>query len=418
MIWFDEAHYGIENWFGDINNSKKFLLEDKEFIKYRLFTSASPNKEVVIDNKYLYGEFINPYKTGYLIDEGYLCKLRLIISKEKIEENLSLETHINLIIKNFENKNNGLCFSNSCDNALELFLKHLEIYNKDNSIPKPFLLLNSKKIEEYYNDHKIYDVDTNLLKLNCFEKDGGIAYIVKMYSMGYDNPKIDFIYFKDPKLSYKDIIQSIGRGLRPYKDKKTNIIIPVYINDLDDAISFNKIKEVMKYLLIDVELNIKNIDILNNNKIKRKLFNYNIDENDDGEFIKNIETIIYNIQNSNITKDSIKRQLRYNDIHNYNEYLRYIKENRKLNYPEKIFEKFPSFDFNETYNKNTSPYYSREECIKMIKIYEDDLIFEEENVKENNADILEFLINKDKKIPNECLWFYYGGNKKDFIIFV
>ena len=79
---------------------------------------------------------------------------------------------------------------------------------------------------------------------------------------------------------------------------------------------------------------------------------------------------------------------------------------------------FPSFDFNETYNKNTSPYYSREDCIKMIKIYEDDLIFEEENIKENNADILEFLINKDKKIPNECLWFYYGGNKKDFIIFV
>jgi hypothetical protein len=29
-----------------------------------------------------------------------------------------------------------------------------------------------------------------------------------------------------------------------------------------------------------------------------------------------------------------------------------------------------------------------------------------------------FSIKKDKKIPNECLWFYYGGNKKDFIIFV
>ena len=54
----------------------------------------------------------------------------------------------------------------------------------------------------------------------------------------------------------------------------------------------------------------------------------------------------------------------------------------------------------------------------MIKIYEDNLIFEENIDKENNSDLLEFLTKKDKKIPNECLWFYYGGAKKDFIIFV
>jgi|688.fasta_scaffold30425_6 superfamily II DNA or RNA helicase len=414
IIWFDEAHYGIENWFSEQSNEYKiFILENKEYIKYRLFTSASPNKDIVIDYKYICGEFINPYNARYLIDNGYLCDLKVSIFKENIIDNISIDTHINLIIKNFDNKNNGLCFCNSCDNALELFLKHLELYDINNNIPKPYLLLNSEKIKEYYN---IYKINQNLLNIDCFEKDGGIAYIVNMYSMGYDNPKIDFIYFKDPKLSYKDIIQSIGRGLRPYEDKITHIYIPVYINNDDDANNYNKIKEVIKYLLIDLELNIKDINIFNNNK--KKLNDFNTKDNNDIKFIEEIETIIYNIQNTNITKDSITRQLKYNNIHNYNHYLRYINENLKLNFPENLFEMFPSFDFNNTYNKNLSPYYSREECIKMIKIYEDDVIFEENIDKENNSDLLEFLTKKDKKIPNECLWFYYGGAKKDFIIFV
>ena len=159
----------------------------------------------------------------------------------------------------------------------------------------------------------------------------------------------------------------------------------------------------------------KNINIFNKTT-KKKLIDFKSSDNKDDKFIEEIETIIYNIKNTNITKDSITRQLRYNNIHNYNDYLKYIKENPKLNFPEKIFEIFPSFDFNNT--KKLSPYYSREECIKMIKIYEDDLIFEEDIDKENNSDLLEFLTKKDKKIPNECLWFYYGGAKKDFIIFV
>jgi superfamily II DNA or RNA helicase len=418
IIWFDEAHYGIENWIKQSQNEfKNFLLEDNEFIKYRLFTSASPNKDVIMDNKHLFGEFMNPFKVRYLMNEGYLCKLEVSISKEEIKD-ISIESHINLMICNFENKKNGLCFCNSCDNALELFLKHLELYEKYSCIPKPFLLLNSKKIEEYYKEYKIYNVDSKLLKLECFEDEGGIAYVVKMYSMGYDNPKIDFIYFKDPKLSYKDIIQSIGRGLRPYGDKVTDIIIPVYIDNEDYAYRFDRIKEVVKYLKIDVELNMRDINVINMKKMKKKLFSLHKDENDDKEFIENIETIIYEIENMNITKDSITRQLKFNDIHNYNDYLIYIKENPKLNYPEKLFEMFPSFDFNDTYNKNSSPYYSREECIKKIKIYEDDLIFEEEIDKENNGELLDFLIRKDEKIPNECLWFYYGGDKKDFIIFV
>jgi hypothetical protein len=235
-----------------------------------------------------------------------------------------------------------------------------------------------------------------------------------MYSMGYDNPKIDFLFFKDPKMSYKDIIQSIGRGLRPYGfNKITDIIIPVYINEDDNAKNFEKIREVIKYLILDVELNMKEIKIIDKKK-KKVIKEKGGDKEEIDEFREGIETIIYQIQNKNITEQSIITQLRYNNIHNYKNYLIYIKENSQLNYPEKIFEVYPSFDFNKTYKNNSSPYYSREECIEKIKYYREDLIFEEEL---DNDSLLEFLIRKDKKIPKECLWSYYGGDKMDFIIF-
>ena len=55
--------------------------------------------------------------------------------------------------------------------------------------------------------------------VNTFENtEYSIAYVVDQYSMGYDFEKIDIVYMSDPKRSYKDIIQSIGRGMRP--DKK------------------------------------------------------------------------------------------------------------------------------------------------------------------------------------------------------
>jgi len=428
LIWFDEAHYGIENWVINSNDFKDFLLNDNKFIKYRLFTSASPDKDFVSKYNRIFGEFINPIKINYLMDDDWLCKIDTYIYKEEINEDITDIDNVKFIIDKFGNKNIGLCFCNSCDNALNLFKYHLELYEKNKDIPKPFLLLNSNKIDEYIENKNISIKNSNLFSIEGYEEEGDftrIGYIVKMYSMGYDNHKIDFIYFKDPKMSHKDIIQSIGRGLRPdglkengkNLNKRTNIIIPVYINDKDNAKNYDKIKEVIKYLILDIEINFKDIKIIN--KKKNNKFNEKIDDiKKDNEFIEDIQTILYEIQNKNMTEQMIIRQLRYNDINNHKKYLNYIKENPKLNFPEKIFEKFPSFNFNNTYKNNSSPYYSREECIKMIKIYEEDLIFEDEMDKEDNNDLLEFLIKKDKKIPNECLWFYYGGDKKDFIIFV
>ena len=71
-----------------------------------------------------------------------------------------------------------------------------------------------QRYKEYLENDKINGIDNGIDNYDSC-KSNKIADIVAMYSMGYDNKDIDFLIFKDPKLSHKDIIQSIGRGTRP-----------------------------------------------------------------------------------------------------------------------------------------------------------------------------------------------------------
>jgi len=107
-----------------------------------------------------------------------------------------------------------------------------------------------------------------------------------------------------------------------------------------------------------------------------------------------------------------------NKIHNYNDYLQYIsfEENKELNLPLELFKTHPNFNFNDTYK--LSPYYNRAECIEAIKKYKNDFIDNDDIDKNDNNDIIKFLNDIDKKIPNLILWYYYGGLIKDFILFI
>jgi len=440
LIWFDESHYGIDNWISQyLNKQKQYLLTDNSKIKYRIFTSASPDKDFITYNNKIFGELINPYKISDLIEDKWLCKLEVYIYKEKLkdfETKIDSETFVKFIINQFNNKQKtaGLCFCNNCDNAIELFKYHYEIYNENkNDNIMPFLLLNNNKIKELSK----FKFPNELLNINNFNASDNIdkpnlnkriAYIVQMYSMGYDNRDIDFMVFKDPKLSYKDIIQSIGRGLRSdckglngkNEEKETAIILPVYINLEDDADKFDKIKEVLKFLIMDIELIMKNINIISNskkNKTEKEIKEY---EEEFNKFKKDIETIIYDIRKGLIKWNLLKitKQLKYNNIHNFKDYLIYINENKDLNLPENLFKYFPDFDFTETYYNNDCPYYSKNECIEAINKYKKLLLYNSEKInKNNNLELLEFLNLKDPKIPKECLWNYYGGIIDDYIIF-
>ena len=67
-MWFDEAHWGIEN--------SQFLLLNNRHIKYRIFTSASPHKPKILQNKNIFGLLYSPIKVKELIDLKWLSKIR------------------------------------------------------------------------------------------------------------------------------------------------------------------------------------------------------------------------------------------------------------------------------------------------------------------------------------------------------
>jgi superfamily II DNA or RNA helicase len=425
FIWFDEAHWALDGWIeNNCNNNyiKDFFLIDQEYIKYRLFTTASPDKNFINRYKNIYGELYNPIKVSELMKEKWLCNIQVHIYKEKYND-INNISFINFIFNKFKelNKKLGMNFNKDCDTATERFMIHYKLYNDNKTDIKPFLLLNDEYIDKLSIDIDKDFIDTDFTDINIFnDYNNAIGYVVAKYSMGYDNKNIDLLIFNDPKLSYQDIIQSIGRGTRPdqeaeegkNKNKINDIILPVNINELDDANTFNKIKEILKYLLIDLELEPEQIFNFINNKIKTNK-SY-VDNKDDDDEIKIIESMIYNIytNNYNWTLSKLTKQLLNNNIHNYKDYQKYKNDNEYLNLPEELFRNFPKFDFYNTYKLNECPYYTKEECIKTIEKYQRDLI----DIDDDDDKII-FLNNKDNKIPNECLWYFYGGTSKDYLIF-
>jgi hypothetical protein len=270
-IWFDEAHWGIEEWIDNLKDNIKiqFWLLNTRHIKYRIFTSASPNKQKILQNENIFGKIYSPIKVKELINLNWLSLIKPYIYSEN-KENVD---NINYIINDFSEKNRhfGFSFHNKQRNAFNLFYKHYIQYKNNKTYIKPFLLVSDNftiekeprlqeiELEYDYKDIKIYETSIY-----------SIGYVVAKYSMGYDFNKLDFMCLSDPKLSIQDIKQCIGRGIRPdelgvngsNKEKILVVSLPVYIDENDDN-KYEKIIEVLKYLLYDIEIPFEEIEFKN-----------------------------------------------------------------------------------------------------------------------------------------------------------
>lgn len=412
FIWFDEAHYGINKWINNLNEIKNFFLYDKSKISYRLFTSASPNKEIIIKNEYIFGKLYSPIKVSKLIENDWLSDIKIHIFKE--DYNIDYLNLMDIINNSFINLNIniGICFNNNCDIAFSRFNIHLNLYLNNKTNIKPYLLLNNIFISKIKLNNKYTDI-------NIFNKEvnNSLGYLVDKYSVGYDNKNINFLIFLDPKYSNENIIQSIGRGLRPdglgingtNLKKINNILLPVYIND-NIKNNYENIIAILKYLIIDIELDIslKNINYIYNNNYNSTISK--IKYNDTINIFKDIEIIVYNIYKNNYkwNIDKITRQLKLNMINNYKEYKEYIKEKYYLNLPLELFRIFPHFNFYNTYDN--CPYYNKKEIIEFINKNKQDIIIFDDDYEE----IIAYLNKIDNKFPNICLWYFYGGFKEEY----
>jgi superfamily II DNA or RNA helicase len=452
FIWFDEAHYTLDNWIIDKSNDiKQFFMNDNNYIKYRLFTTASPNKEFVITNKKIYGELYEPIRFKELMKTGFLADIEVEIFDKEINKD---DVEFNSLIFNTFNKKGqerkcGLSFHNSCKSAYLYYLHHLKSFQEKKINIKPYILINEefikneeiieetkeetkedlneiKKIKKelgkdiiYYNDIKEFESDIG-------KNQNSIGYVVAKYSMGYDNKNIDIIYFTDYKLSYKDIIQSIGRGTRVSGDKYLRIILPTNNNN-DVGKEYKKIENVLKYLLLDIELDYDKIKsyILSKSKINNKDLS---DMNETKEIIEELEIIEDTNEKSNIntmkhdiivrenqwTTTKIINQLKFNNIHNLDDYNNYKDLNKKINLPNinELLE-YQNFNFRDTYiNEEECPYYyNKYECIEIIKTYNDYFIIND--IYDDN-DKIKYLNSIDKKIPNINFWYFYGGKRNNY----
>ena len=357
------------------------------------------------------------------------------IEKESIEYN-------NLIFNTFnkpkQERKMGFSFHNTCNSAYLSYLYHLKEYNNKKIDIKPYLLINEdfiKKEKENFdnndNDDNINEVNTikrikkeigvidYYNQISSFEKEveKTLGYVVAKYSIGYDNKNIDIIYFTDPKLSYKDIIQSIGRGTRINGNKKLRIILPTNFNN-EVGINYKKIENVLKYLLLEIELEFDKIKSFksnnNTNLITTDISNEYYCYEEDIDEKSPINTMKHNIiVNANEwTTSKIIKQLKYNNIHTINDYISYSTINKNINLPD-INEllKNKDFNFRDTYNNECECpyYYNKKECIEVIKSYRKELrLINRDNKK------LEFLISVDSKIPNMPLWYFYGNIRDDY----
>jgi superfamily II DNA or RNA helicase len=415
FMWFDESHWSIENWCNDLDNiAKNFLLNDTNNIKYRIFTSASPNKEIILKNKQIFGELYLPIKVKELIKQKWLCDIiPHVFSVNKNDPDI-----INYIIKGFidNNKKFGFSFHNCKDNAYNLFIKHYKHYIEKITNIKPFLL-----ISDYFSlDINKITLDYNYKDIATFENtEYNIGYVVSQYNIGYDFHKIDILFMSDPKLSFQDITQSFGRGMRPDKldingsnlNKKLDIYLPVYVEN-DDANKYNNMKEVLKYLLYDIELNIK--DIKFDNLFDTKQTDKKLDHEDIYQGTEEVKSIILNLIKYDNKKlwncKKITEHLCKNNIHNLKDYKEYIKNNDELGMPENIFITFPDFIWYNTYKKDKCPYYNKLECIKIIKKLDENELY----LNYDDDEKIKYLNNLDNKIPTESLWRFYGGCRDDY----
>ncbi len=410
-VWFDEAHWSLESWINSPNPYKQFWFFSKN-ITYRLFTSASPNDEIVKKNSHIFGELYCPMSIRDFIESKWLAPITPFIYSE---DNKNVNK-IKYLLEDFKEKkrNFGFSFHNNCKNAYVLFIKHVKEYNKQLTDIKPFLLV-SEKFNRADLDYKYTDIKT-------FEThNNSIGYVVAKYSMGYDFSKLDFIYFGDPKFSFKDIIQSIGRGFRPdgLGKEGTNLLknlivsLPVFI--MNEETDYENIIKVLEYLLNEVNLSFEEIIFKRGVNLDKK----SVPEADDkgDELIKSKLLELLKERKS-------RRYLSYKDAREFNienkictpsQYREICKKDLRLcENPEKHYKGFDWFYYLGI-NRDRLDCYPLEECKQKVSEYIK-LNPHFNSYHTNLNELTHELYKLDTHFPPKDLWVYYYDTVLETII--
>ena len=412
-VWFDEAHWSLETetWINSSDAYKQFWLLS-ENIKYRLFTSASPNEEIVKKNPHIFGELYCPMTIRDFIESKWLATITPFIYSE---DNKNVNK-IKYLLEDFKEKKRtfGFSFHNNCIHAYTLFKKHVKEYNEQLTDIKPFLLVSEKfnraELDYDYTDIKTFETHKN-----------SIGYVVAQYSMGYDFSRMDFIYFGDPKFAFKDIIQSIGRGFRPDglgKDgtnllKNLIVSLPVYRENENADTDYGNIIKVLEYLLNEVNLSFEEIIFKRGNNTYSTP-GLELDDTGD-ELIKS--KLLELLKKGYMSYEKAREFNIENQIFTPNQYREMCKKDSRLCEDADQYYKNSGFDWFDFLGikRDKLDYYTLEECKQKITEYiKLNPQFKSYQLKLN--ELTNELYKLDQRFPPKDLWVYYYKVGLDTII--
>ena len=407
-IWFDEAHYGVEKWIDDTSEAKQFLIKDERISK-RIFTSASPDTKRIELHPDVFGQLYKPIKVSRLIELGWLCGITpYIFGTDTTSGNIN-----DYNLKHFRDyeASFGFSFHNSRDNAFVLFQHHYESYKSGATQIKPFFLVG----DDYTHDETpIIELDYYYKSVEIFKQQpNSISYICDMYKMGFDFDELDYLIFSDPKFSWQEIIQCIGRGMRSDKKgngginlfKKLKLLLPVFVDDAETK--YDTIVNVLQYLVYDLDIIPNSISMDFKGGIRTKKTRRIEKDTYGGD--EDPTAVILDLVTRKQLKwkpDEFVSKLQKHNIHNREDYNAFHREYTHLSLPEHPGRiELIDFTWEQTYQ--TSPYYSEEECrekIVAIMYSNDDLELDE---MDNPG---EYLHEQDNKIPPIDYKGFYGSD--------
>jgi superfamily II DNA or RNA helicase len=403
LVIFDEAHF-ISGWTDKINNQNEknieenFLLNNNDFIKNRIFTTATPIDEMIL-NFNIFGNLVEKVKIYELVNDKILCGIETIIKKleNQTHEYADLSKLIEKSMTTY-NKRKGIVYVNTQKNAENLY----EIIKKNNII-NPYL----------YISKEIQDMDSEDEKTNFeIDKDKAVIIAVGKIGYGYDNDDIDFICFGDPRTSDIDIRQIIGRGLRwnkeTYPYKILHILVPCYKKNLVEYDDNKALDAYMNYIISEYGNDEISKIIINKSEKKDNEHPTN-DKKYDGD---DIPIEIYN--NWCTTGHNMFSKfmvfLKLNNIYDEVSYNK-IKENKNWMVELGVLQtKYPKFCFRNIHPNNKNYYLNKKEAQEAYETCNNNLIIEigkDKYRKYNSQQKLEKINELDKKIPIINFDLYY-----------
>lgn len=413
FIWFDEGHHTVESWDTTHDPNKHYFIYDETF-QYRMFTSASPDVRVIQNQPMMFGELYSPISVSALIAQKWLCTIQPHIFKANKQNVSTCNYNLDHFAK--YGRHYGISFHHTRQNATELFLQHVDAFVRHQTSIKPFLLLGNDFNTHTHESLKAMDT---LLPYDCFDIETfqasaeSIGYVCQKYSMGYDFEKIDYLLLCDPKTQAKDVIQCIGRGTRSdklgplgkNKDKTLYVMIPAFIDGADEKNKFYCIRQVLRYLIYDLEIPFNDIVDLSTRETTGPSTNGTKGYNGKASIEAMLLNLLQDDESVSWTQYRLVGILQKHHVHCPTEYGDLRRTRPELFLPEDPFIACNKQFYWELTHK-TSPFYTQPECVKRVQAICDTHDLDLDDM--DTEDVVRTLHGLDGRIPNMALERFYG----------